>query len=384
MDLLSHKYSPATFHPAGEKLPNGHLCNLSLQNLNIGEQETLIHAFLRYNGSSRISGATSSNYTFAATAGTNTYSCTITNSFGAVTSIVTTVIGEVFVPPSSGFTMNFAVCPASVAADVYAGPGAYNDNPANTFTNWNPYPGTSGTPTAFATNTAGGQTLVTATLDFGFNNTLPGFGQPPGTPPNGDPTYLVTSEDAVNGGSPGIGTAANPKGRFIINGLPPGSYTLYVYAENYDGDRGSVITLNPVNRGAADAGIYATTNGIVNGLNAPHTHANLVEGDNYVFFHQVVPGPGGIISGTYIPNPNPLSVNTGEVPFNGLQLAMNLLSVKPDPSTHGNLLVSWAGGVLYSAPRVTGLWSQVLVGGVPPASPISIPATSGEQFFLVW
>src|ERR1019366_8930213 len=47
MDLLSHKYSPATFHPAGEKLPNGHLCNLSLQNLNIGEQETLIHAFLR-------------------------------------------------------------------------------------------------------------------------------------------------------------------------------------------------------------------------------------------------------------------------------------------------------------------------------------------------
>src|ERR1022692_444592 len=52
MDLLSHKYSPATFHPAGEKLPNGHLCNLSLQNLNIGEQETLIHAFLRFNGNS--------------------------------------------------------------------------------------------------------------------------------------------------------------------------------------------------------------------------------------------------------------------------------------------------------------------------------------------
>src|ERR1035441_4204412 len=49
MDLLSHKYSPATFHPAGEKLPNGHLCNLSLQNLNIGEQETLIQAFLRFN-----------------------------------------------------------------------------------------------------------------------------------------------------------------------------------------------------------------------------------------------------------------------------------------------------------------------------------------------
>src|ERR1022692_2307779 len=48
MDLLSHKYSPATFHPAGEKLPNGHLCNLSRQNLNIGEQETLIHAFLRF------------------------------------------------------------------------------------------------------------------------------------------------------------------------------------------------------------------------------------------------------------------------------------------------------------------------------------------------
>src|ERR1039458_7833034 len=54
MDLLSHKYSPATFHPAGEKLPNGHLCNLSLQNLNIGEQETLIHAFLRIKAYMRI------------------------------------------------------------------------------------------------------------------------------------------------------------------------------------------------------------------------------------------------------------------------------------------------------------------------------------------
>src|ERR1039457_2567676 len=63
MDLLSHKYSPATFHPAGEKLPNGHLCNLSLQNLNIGEQETLIHAFLRFKAimlvSSSVSGVAS-------------------------------------------------------------------------------------------------------------------------------------------------------------------------------------------------------------------------------------------------------------------------------------------------------------------------------------
>jgi hypothetical protein len=337
-------------------------------------------SFQWYNGPSPISGATSSNFTFAATTGTNHYSCVATNTYGATTSLVTTVIAELFVPPASGFTVNFAAAPNGTAANVYAGPGAYSDNPANTDTNWNPFAGTSGTPSGLATDAAGGQTLVTATLNFGFNNT--GLaGSPPGTPPNGDPTYLVGAEDAVNGGAPGIGTSANPMGRFIINCLPQGSYSLYVYAENYDGDRGSVIALDPVNGGSPDQGIFATTNGIVNGLNAPHTHADLVEGDNYVFFHQVVPSPLGTISGTYIPNPNPISGNTGEAPFNGLQLALNFISLTRGPAT-GQVTVSWSGGSLWSAPSVTGPWTQLFPDGH--SSPQTLSATGAPQYFLVW
>ncbi|PWU09492.1 MAG: hypothetical protein C5B50_27325 [Verrucomicrobia bacterium] len=333
-------------------------------------------SFQWYSGASAIGGATSSNLTFASTVGTNHFFCIVTNSYGAVTSIVTTVVAQLFVAPATGFVLNFAAPPNGTAADVYSGPGAYNDNPANLNTNWNPYAPGSGTATAAATNTAGGVTLITSTLNFGFNNTgvTP---TPPGSPPNGDPTYLVGTEDAVNGGAPGIGTSSNPMGQFIVNNLPRGTYSLYVYAENYDGDRGSVIALAPANHGAPDHGIYATTNGIVNGLNAPHSHANLVEGDNYVFFHQVVPDVLGTISGTYIPNPNPISGNNGEAPFNGLQLVLNTLSIVKGAGA--TVTVTWTGGVLYSAPSLSGPWNPV--GG---SSPQNLPASGSAQYFLVW
>lgn len=335
-------------------------------------------SFQWYSGASRISGATGSNYTFKVIAGTNNYTLVVTNSFGTVTSVVATVIGVVFVPPTSGFTLNFDAPPNGNASDVYAGPGAYSDNPANTFTNWNPIGG-SGVINGPALTSASNQTLVTTILDYGFNNTGQA-GAAPGTPPNGTPTYLVGTEDAVNGGSPGIGTPSNPEGQFIINGLPQGSYVLYVYAENYDGNRGSVIFLNPTNGGVADAGISATTNGIVNGNGAPHTSAPLVEGDNYVFFHHVLADPTGTISGTYIPNPNPDPSFglTGEAPFNGLQLALNELSIVRGP-TPGNVTVTWSGGALYSAPSLNGPWNPVAG-----TSPLVISATGAAQFFLVW
>lgn len=345
-------------------------------NYNVGVVGNSPLVYQWYRGTTAISGANSSNFTFAATSGTNTYKVVITNSFGAVTSVVTTVIARQFVAPPTGFVVNFNAAPGSAAANVYAGPGAYADNPANLNTNWNPYSGISGTATALAFDTASNQTLVTSTLIFGFNNTGV-TASPPGTPPNGDPTYMVGTEDAVNAGSPGIGTSLNPTGQFVISSLPRGSYSLYLYGENYDGDRGSLFALSPINRGSPDRGIIATTNGIVNGLNAPHTHANLVEGDNYVFFHQVVPDPSGTITGTYVPNANPLSGNNGEAPFNGLQVVLNTLSIVPGPGA--NVTVTWTGGVLYSAPTVTGPWT--IVAGT---SPLTQPVSGAPRYFLVW
>ncbi len=326
-------------------------------------------AYQWYSGASRISGATSSNYTFAASGGTNNYTCVITNTFGSATSQVVTVIGQLFVPPASGvFTVNYSVGPNS--ANPYAGQGAYSD-PGNDF--WNLVPGTSGAASGLALSSASNTTLVTLTLNFGFNNT----GLPNGNAPNGSPGYLVASEDAVNGGAPGIGTQANPKGQFIVNDLPQGRYSLYIYAANFDGDRGSLFTLNSANGGVADRGIIATTNSSVNAVGAVGAGTDVfAEGDNYVLFHDVRPDPAGTITGTYIPNPNPLTGQNGEAPFNGLQLALHLISIVRAPG--GNVIVTWSGGSLYSAPTVFGPWNPVAG-----TSPLTLPASGSVQFFRV-
>jgi hypothetical protein len=326
-------------------------------------------AYQWYNGASRINGATSSNYVFAASGGTNNYTCVISNAFGMATSQVVTVIGQLFVPPSSGvFTVNYSVGPNS--ANPYVGQGAYSD-PGNDF--WNLVPGTSGAASALSLNSASNSTLVTLTLNFGFNNT----GLPNGNAPNGSPGYLVGSEDAVNGGAPGIGTLSNPEGQFIVNDLPQGRYSLYIYAANFDGDRGSLFALNPANGGVADRGIIATTNSSVNARGAVAAGTDVfAEGDNYVLFHDVRPDPSGTLTGTYIPNFNPLTGQNGEAPFNGLQLALHLISIVPAPG--GNVIITWSGGSLSSAPTVFGPWNPV--GGT---SPLTLPASGSVQFFRV-
>jgi hypothetical protein len=101
----------------------------------------------------------------------------------------------------------------------------------------------------------------------------------------------------------------------------------------------------------------------------------------------VVPDQYGTVSATICASPNPISGYDGEAPFCGLQVTMDILSIQPDPSTHGNMLVNWAGGVLYSSTDITGVsvpFTPVLVGGLTPTSPISIPASGQAQFFLVW
>jgi Concanavalin A-like lectin/glucanases superfamily/Immunoglobulin I-set domain len=355
-----------------------------------------------YKGGTLIPGVTSSNYVFAATSGTNTYKVTISNSFGIITSAVATAIGEAFVSPPGGFAVNFSVGPGSVTP--YEGLGAYEDLAANT--NWNLIPAASGTPTGFAVSSGGAPTLVTMTLNWGFNNSgLPNLT----LDPNGTVGYLVGSEDAVNTGSPGIGTSANPEGSFTVNGLPPGHYSLYLYAANYNGDRGSVFTLAPVNGGYPDGGTNFTLNGAVLGIDndfAPGTGAalnggasqntsgqpELADTDNYIVFHNVAPDPTGTVSGTYIPlNPNPISGNTQEAPFNGLQLALQQISIV---YSAGSVTVTWSGGALYSAPTVLGPWTLVApvgTAGYPintgyngSTGSITTPATGAEQYFLVY
>ena len=276
----------------------------------------------------------------------------------------------VFVPSSNTFTVNFSVGPGN--ANPYLGQGAYGGDPSNSF--WNLAPGVSGTASSAALSSGFAPTPITLTLNYGFNNS----GLPNGNAPNGSPGYLLGSENAVNGGSPGIGTGANPEGQFILKNVPQGSYSLYLYAANFDGDRGSTFTLSTTNGGVADGGTNSTVNGSVVGLNAiVMGHEAFAEGDNYIFYHNVTPDATGTITGTYVPNPNPISGNNGEAPFNGLQLALHLISITS--SSAGNVTVTWSGGTLQSAPDLSGTWTNM-----PGTSPLTIPATGAAQYFKVF
>jgi hypothetical protein len=296
-----------------------------------------------------------------AVAGSNSYSVRITNSFGFAISASVSVIGSVFAPSATGgFTLNFAVAPNSTAANVYVGQGAYSDSTNNV---WNPFPGGSGTPTGFALTSSSNQTLVTASLIFGFNN-----GSGNGVT-NGTPSWLVSFEDAVNAGSPGIGTPGAPMGQVTLQNVPQGPYKLYLYGQNYDGNRGSVFALAPVNGGVADNGINATKN-----TQRADMSPVLTEGDNYVFFRGVTPDPSGTITVTYIPNP--AGTLTGEAPFNGLQLVGAVVSVKS--AGNGNITITWSGGTLVSSSQLGGPYNPVAG-----TSPLTMQALGPVQYFRV-
>jgi hypothetical protein len=327
-----------------------------------------------YNGTTPIAGATSTNLPLTAVAGTNLYHLIVTNSYGSVTSSVAKVVAQTFVAPASGLVVNFDSVANGNTALNFVGPGAYND-PGNDV--WNAIPG-SGVSTGLATNSVGGLTLVSATFIYGFNNTA-GVGAG-GVQNNGDPAWLLSTEDAVNGGNPGVGDAANPEGLVTISDLPQGSYDLYLYADNYDGTRGSIFSVAPANGGGADQGLNATT-AQQQGSNGGDSTV-FTEGDDYVLFTNVVADATGTIVITYVPNDNVPSGLTGEAPFNGVQAVLtvtpNILSIKLSGS---NVIVSWSvpGGTLQSATSLTGPFTDITGA----TSPYTTPVTGAGQFFRV-
>jgi hypothetical protein len=222
-----------------------------------------------------------------------------------------------------------------------------------------------------ATNSAGGQTLVTASLIYGFNNGAAGA-------TNGTPGYLESYEDAVNTGNVGIGNATTPTGQLTINDLPQGTYSLYLYGANYDGDRGSIFSVNPINGGAALGGTNATQNGSVNGTGAVAAGTDTFAlGDNYVVFTGVVADAFGDITVTYVPDTNAISGNTGEAPFNGFQAIRT--SVAPPTiaiqGTGANVSITWTppAGVLQSATNVLGTYNDVTGATSPYVTNLTAP-----------
>jgi len=319
-------------------------------------------AYQWFENSTPILSATGTNLTIAAPVGSNNFTVQVTNSSGSATSSNVALIGVQFVAPASGFALNFN----NAGNGPYAGLGAYPDAANNT--NWNVFPN-SGATTPPATNSAGGTTLSSLTLIYGFNN-----GANNGTA-NNQPCFLVEYESGINGGNPGIGTSANPMGSFQLNDVPQGAYSLYLYSANYDGNRGSVFDLSQANGGEADGGTNATTN-----VQSDHSCDTLVEGDNYVLFLNVTPDASGTISGTFIPNPN--GQLTGEGQIDALQLVLtpnrSTNTVQIAKGASGTVIITWASGSLQSGPTVTGPWSAVTG-----TSPLTVTISGAQEFYRV-
>jgi len=318
-----------------------------------------------YKGSTAISGATATNLVLTPALGTNLYKVVITNSYGSYTSSVAAVVGEA--SPAT-LVVNYSV------VSGYAGPGAYSD-PGNNY--WNAFPGTTGVATGPAYNSATNLTLVSATLDWGFSS-----GTTADTT-NGTASDLLSYEYAVNSGSPGIGTADAPEGELLISDLPQGTYKVYLYGANYDGDRGSLFTLAAANGGEPDLGLDATTNGAVLGVNAIVNGVDaFAEGDNYVLYTNVVADVYGNITVYYTPDLNQFSGLSGEAPFNGVQAVLStVIPTLGLQYASGNVILTWtpAGAALQSSTNVAGPFTTVTGA----TSPYTNAVTGGNAFFRV-
>jgi hypothetical protein len=127
---------------------------------------------------------------------------------------------------------------------------------------------------------------------------------------------------------------ATTPGTFTLSNVPAGTYNLFLYGANYDGNRGAAFT---VSSGIPVAGFSSTINPGGGPLNT------FILGGDYVEFTGVTPDGSGNITGTWAAVSNPITGFSGEGDFNGLQLQFVPV---PEPSSLAFCLVGGAGGLM--------------------------------------
>ena len=165
---------------------------------------------------------------------------------------------------------------------------------------------------------------VTLTISGGYtadNSGLAGSGIKQGTPGFLLSTAALTTSTAT----------------FTLGSVPKGTYNLFLYGANNNGDRGAAFTVAAANGGRALGGFTSTTNANTGGAN---TNPAFILGTNYVEFLGVTPDASGNITGTWGAVTNPFSGLTGEGDFNGLQL-----QAVPEPGTWTAVLGAAVAGL---------------------------------------
>jgi hypothetical protein len=127
---------------------------------------------------------------------------------------------------------------------------------------------------------------------------------------------------------------ATTPGTFTLSNVPAGTYNLFLYGANYDGNRGAAFT---VSSGTPLGGFSSTTNPGGGPLQT------FVLGGDYVEFTGVTPDGSGNITGTWGAVSNPITGFSGEGDFNGLQLQFVPV---PEPSSLAFCLVGGVGGLM--------------------------------------
>ena len=314
--------------------------------------------------------STNATYSFSVLPGTNTYSCTITNGGGSVTSSTATVIGINATNPATSFAINFHDFANNAAYDganyteyvLYVGQGPYADTNNNV---WNGF-GDAYTTGLSAVTSAGINTPVTFSVSYdGDNGAIWNYDDNANNNAlQGTPGFILGQAALVSGGN--IGT-------FTFNNVPAGNYDLYATAANYDGDRGARFTVGGYTQAV-------NNNPAVSGTQPP---TNFINGATYVVFHNVLP-TNGVITGTWDGNlTNPNTGQSGEGDLTSLQLVkvsvtgVPTLTIAP---AAGSVVISWnpAVGQLQAAGNVAGAYTNV-----PGATSPYTNAPLGQLFYRV-